>query len=243
MPPAPNPLDRPVWATLNTYHAAVATGGALARRFLPQYNVFASPCDESEPALAALAALVGPAERVCLNQAPPVSVPPGLMIESALQGVQMLATRAAGEVGGVEPIGILTEADAADMFALAQLTEPGPFAPRTHTLGRFLGIRIEGRLAAMAGERFRFPGYTEVSAVCTHPDFRGRGFARRLTAAVTAVIEQRGERAFLHAWKTNIPAITLYRSLGFEIRTEMNVRVLRRADGSATDAVPRRERP
>lgn len=224
MPPAPNPLDRPVWATLNTYHAAVATGGALARRFLPQYNVFASPCDESEPALAALAALVGPAERVCLNQAPPVSVPPGLMIESALQGVQMLATRAAGEVGGVEPIGILTEADAADMFALAQLTEPGPFAPRTHTLGRFLG-------------------YTEVSAVCTHPDFRGRGFARRLTAAVTAVIEQRGERAFLHAWKTNIPAITLYRSLGFEIRTEMNVRVLRRADGSATDAVPRRERP
>ncbi len=234
--PVPTPLDRPVWATLNTYHAAVATGGALARRFLPDYNVFASPCDESEPALAALTALVGPAERVCLNQALPVSVPAGLLIESALQGVQMLAARPLVELPGAEPIVVLSEADAAEMFALAQLTEPGPYAPRTHTLGRFLGIRIDGRLAAMAGERFRFPGYTEVSAVCTHPDFRGRGFARRLTSAVAAAIQRRGEQAFLHAWKSNTPAISLYRSLGFEIRTEMNVRVLRRAERGAADA-------
>jgi predicted GNAT family acetyltransferase len=95
-------------------------------------------------------------------------------------------------------------------------------------MGAFIGIRIGGRLAAMAGERFRFPGYTEVSGVCTHPDFRGRGLARRLSAVVAAGIEARGERPFLHAWKINLPAIALYESLGFEIRNEVNVAVLER---------------
>jgi predicted GNAT family acetyltransferase len=114
------------------------------------------------------------------------------------------------------------------MLALAKLTEPGPFLARTHTMGTFIGLRIGGRLAAMAGERCRFPGYTEVSGVCTHPDFRGRGLARRLSAAVAAGIEARGEQPFLHAWKTNRPAIALYESLGFEIRTEVNVAALER---------------
>lgn len=223
-----NPLDRPVWATLTSYHGPRSTGGPLARRFQPQFNVFASPRDDSEPALAALAALLQPLERACLMQAPPVVVPPGLTVEKALQGVQMVAGRAAGEPAGAEPILTLTEADAPEMLALAQLTEPGPFVARTHALGRFLGIRVDGRLAAMAGERFRFPGFTEVSAVCAHPDFRGRGFARRLTAAVTAAIQQRGEQAILHAWKTNAPAIALYHSLGYEIRTQMNVCLLQR---------------
>src|ERR1700741_4589350 len=108
----------------------------------------------------------------------------------------------------------LGDADASEMLALALLTEPGPFLRRTHTMGAFLGLRIDGRLAAMAGERMRFPGYTEVSGVCTHPDFRGRGLARRLSAAVLTAIEARGEQAFLHAWKTNLAAITLYESLG-----------------------------
>jgi predicted GNAT family acetyltransferase len=80
----------------------------------------------------------------------------------------------------------------------------------------------------MAGERLRFPGYTEVSGVCTHPEFRGRGLARRLSAVVAAGIEARGEQAFLHSWKTNQPAIALYEGLGFRVRTEVNVAVLRR---------------
>src|SRR6201998_2534210 len=90
-----------------------------------------------------------------------------------------------------------------EVLALARLTEPGPFLERTHVRGSFLGIRIGGRLAAMAGERMRFPGYTEVSGVCTHPDFRGRGLARRLSAAVAARIEARGEQSFLSAWTSN----------------------------------------
>lgn len=224
----PDLLDRPVWASLTTHHAAISTGGALARRLLPEYGIFASPRDASEPALAALTALLAPGERVCIIQAPPVIVPAGLILDKALQGVQMLATRRLGNQAGAEAILTLAEADAREMLALAQLTEPGPFGPRTHMLGRFLGIRVGGRLAAMAGERLRFPGYTEVSAVCTHPEFRGRGFARRLTAAIAVAIQERREQAFLQAWTTNTPAITLYRSLGFEIRTEMNVRILQR---------------
>ena len=103
---------------------------------------------------------------------------------------------------------------------------------RTHTMGRFIGVRIEGRLAAMAGERMRFPGYVEVSGVCTHPDFRGRGLARRLSAAVAADIQRRGEQPFLHAWTTNTAAIALYESLGFAVRAAVNIAVLRRMNAA-----------
>jgi len=145
------------------------------------------------------------------------------------RGVQMLAAqglRAQASFDGIVPLG---DADAPEMLALAHLTEPGPFLERTHAMGRFLGVRIDGRLAAMAGERMRLPGYTEVSGVCTHPEFRGRGLARRLSAAVAAAIEARGDRAFLHAWRSNAAAIALYESLGFELRSEVNVAVLERS--------------
>jgi predicted GNAT family acetyltransferase len=90
-------------------------------------------------------------------------------------------------------------------------------------MGDFIGIRIDGRLVAMAGTRMRFPGYTEISGVCTHPDYRGRGLARRLSAAVSATIAARGDRPFFHAWKTNTAAITIYEALGFMHRTDVNV--------------------
>lgn len=125
----------------------------------------------------------------------------------------------------------LGEPDAAEMLALATLTEPGPFLRHTHRMGSFFGIRVGGRLAAMAGERFRFPGCTEVSGVCTHPDFRGHGFARRLSRHVAAAIAARGETAFLHAWKSNVAAISLYETLGFQWRCEVNVAVVERESG------------
>ena len=221
-------LDRPVWMSLNSSHSALSIGNALARRYAREVNLFASARDDTVPALAALADLVHPGERVFVLQVPEIVVPPALVAVKEAKGVQMLAMRSAPAAQGPEDVVQLTDADAPEMLALAQLTEPGPFLTRTHTMGTFIGIRIGGRLAAMAGERFRFPGYTEVSGVCTHPDFRGRGLARRLSAAVAADIEARGDRPFLHAWKTNRPAIAVYESLGFVIRNEVNVAVLER---------------
>lgn len=221
-------LDRPVWTALTTRHVSLSLGGALARRYAPDVNLFASACDNTAAALTALAELVHPGERIFLLQVPEIVVPAGLVSVKAAKGVQMIATHSLKATAADHEILELTDADAPEMLALATLTEPGPFLARTHRMGTFLGIRIDGHLAAMAGERFRFSGYTEVSGVCTHPDFRGRGLARRLSAAIADRIESRGDRPFLHAWKTNHPAISLYESLGFQIRAEVDVKVLER---------------
>lgn len=221
-------LDRPVWASLQ-HQPHWALGDERARRFKADINRFAAARDDQPESLAALAALVQPDDdAVFLAQASSIVVPPGLVAVKQALGVQMLATRPLEADEGAEVLG---DGDAAEMLALATLTEPGPFLPRTHTMGRFVGIRIGGRLAAMAGERMRFPGHTEVSGVCTHPDFRGRGLARRLSAAVTADIQRRGEQAFLHAWTTNTVAIALYEDLGFVTRATVNIAVLKRQPG------------
>jgi len=225
-----HPLDRPVWASLTTHHAPLSEGNDLARRFVSDVNLFASSREESPAAIAALANLVKPQESIFILQVAEIVIPPGFVAVKAAKGVQMVATVTMTPEANCGDIQVLTDADAPEMLALARLTEPGPFLARTHTMGTFLGIRIGGRLAAMAGERMRFPGYTEVSGVCTHPDFRGRGLARRLSAAVTASIQARGDQPFLHAWKTNHSAISLYERLGFRLRTEVNAAVLQRVD-------------
>jgi predicted GNAT family acetyltransferase len=222
-----NDLDRPVWASLTTFHASMAEGDELARRFLRDVNLFASARDDGGDGQTALAALVYPGERVYVMQVPAIPALPGLRTARVGVCVQMVAVRQRSAERSDE-VKVLTDADGPEMLALAALTEPGPFLARTHQMGRFLGIRRAGRLVAMAGERLRFPGYTEVSGVCTHPNFRGQGFARQLSAAVTSNIQQRGDRAFLHAWTTNTPAISIYQALGFEVRAIVNLTVFER---------------
>jgi predicted GNAT family acetyltransferase len=223
-----HPLDRPVWWSLTTHHDALSEGNSLARRFVSDVNLFASTCDETPAAAAALAELVAPGETVFMAQVSAIVVPHGFVAVKAAKGVQMVAPRGTKFEAPDADIRVLKDDDAPEMLALATLTEPGPFLRRTHAMGTFRGIRSGGRLVAMAGERLRFPGYTEVSGVCTHPEFRGRGLARRLSAVVAAGIEARGEQAFLHAWKSNQSAISLYEGLGFRVRTEVQVVVLRR---------------
>ena len=221
-------LDRPVWASL-AFAPNLAEGGDLAKRYRRDVNLFASTRDDGDDAsLAALAALVAEGESVFVLQVPPIAVPPGLQALRRAQGVQMLARRPVAAEPGEDEVVELGEADAADMLALAQLTEPGPFLSRTHVMGRFVGVRCDGALVAMAGERMRFGGGTEVSGVCVHPDYRGRGLARRLSSVVAHAIQQRGDQPFLHAWTTNRAAIALYESLGFEVRAEVQVAVLGR---------------
>jgi predicted GNAT family acetyltransferase len=115
------------------------------------------------------------------------------------------------------------------MLDLATLTKPGPFGPRTHELGAYLGIRVEGKLVAMAGERLKVPGYTEVSAVCTHPEYAGKGYARSLMSEVMRRIRSRGEIAFLHVRQSNTRAVALYERLGFRTRMVVQFTVLRKS--------------
>ncbi len=144
------------------------------------------------------------------------------------EGVQMVAESVSAPAHD-EAIVELGDPQAAEMLELATLTKPGPFIARTHVLGGFVGIRKEGRLVAMAGERFKLDGFTEVSGVCTHPDYRGRGYAGLLSRIVAARIQERGEVPILHAYVTNTKAIRLYEQLGFAIRTTLQGAVFRRA--------------
>jgi predicted GNAT family acetyltransferase len=223
-----NPLDKPAWSSLTSAHRDLGEGGALARRYAPDVNLFASTGEDTPEALSDLADLLAAGDQVFILQVPEIIVPSRLAVLKEATGVQMVFEDADLSVHGAEEIVALDETDAAEMLALATLTEPGPFLPRTHLMGQFWGVHIDGRLAAMAGERMRFPGFTEVSGVCTHPDFRGRGLARRLSAHVARQMIARGDRPFLHAWKSNAAAIGLYESLGFKARAEVNVVVLTR---------------
>jgi predicted GNAT family acetyltransferase len=121
----------------------------------------------------------------------------------------------------------LTAADVPAMLELAALTEPGPFGQRTIELGAFFGIFDAGRLLSMAGQRLRLPGFIEVSAVCTHPDARGRGYARILMARVMDEIRKSGETPFLHVLSENATAISVYQSLGFVARRTLHFAILR----------------
>ena len=127
----------------------------------------------------------------------------------------------------------LTEADVPEMLALTKLTEPGPFLPRTIELGSYFGIHESGSLVAMAGERLHLTGFTEVSAVCTHPDFRGRGYGNALMSAVISRIMRRGETPFLHV-KTDNAAVRLYQKLGFRIRAQLHLAVIQHGTGAAS---------
>jgi predicted GNAT family acetyltransferase len=221
-----HPLDRPVWTALAGRQAGFATGDARALRYRPEINILAAAADDSPEALAALAALVPPGGKIATVEAAETPVPPGLAVAKQAMLVQMVAEHPAPP----EPIDYLDlgDADAPEMVALATLTEPGPFVEATHKLGEFIGVRVDGRLVAMAGERMRAPGLTEVSAVCTHPDWRGRGHAGKLMRVVMARIVARGETPFLHSYATNAGAIALYEKLGFRIRREVIATFLER---------------
>jgi predicted GNAT family acetyltransferase len=221
-------LDRPAWSSLTTAHADLAQGSALALRYRPEVNVFVSPADHGAEALAAAAALVAPGDRAYVVQAEPAPDLPGLTAVLRRPLVQMVfaGQLPAGEADtGIAP---LDESDADEMLALATLQQPGPFRRETRRMGRFVGVKRGGRLAAMAGERFHFPGFCELSGVCTHPDFGGEGLGTRLSAHVTRAILDRGETPFLHAWSDNHGAIALYERLGYRVRRELNVAIFER---------------
>lgn len=222
-----HPLDRPIWDALDGRHANFALGSPLARRYRPDISPFAAACDVRPESLVALTDLLPAEGGVVLLEAGEIAVPEGAVVEKQSVGVQMVARRLSQPPAADDSVA-LGDTDAPEMLALATLTEPGPFLSNTHRFGGFIGIRVDGRLAAMAGERLKPAGFAEVSGVCTHPDFRGRGYAGLLSRIVANRIVARGETPFLHAYASNEAAIRLYETLGFVIRTEVSVVVLRR---------------
>ncbi|WP_411099963.1 GNAT family N-acetyltransferase [Streptomyces sp. x-45] len=224
-------LDDPVGQSLGGRHAHLARRLGGSATYLPGVATFSSVSPgPGAKDWADLAELLGPgafADMFSCPALPPSDWEPVF----SLEGRQMIWP---GD-GLPEPPGsgadarvVELDADSVpEMLDLVARTEPGPFWPRTRELGTYLGLRVDGTLVAMAGERLRPPGWTEISAVCTAPEARGQGHAARLVGALAARILARGERPFLHVAETNAGAIALYERLGFKTRRQVIFRGFR----------------
>ena len=224
-------LDNPIWAALNTKQRAFAEGDGLARRFVAEIGPLSGLAEPTTAAYEALRGLVdvGGAVALFLESEPEIGA--GWSLERGGLLSQMILPENAGiarsQIPAESELRRLTAEDVPQMVALAKMTEPGPFAVRTHELGEFFGIFESGRLMAMAGQRLHVEGFREVSAVCTHPDARGKGYARTLMSEVMARIRTEGEIPFLHSFVDNAPAIRVYNDLGFRLRRNLHLAVLR----------------
>ncbi|SHJ38030.1 FR47-like protein [Bradyrhizobium lablabi] len=222
-----HPLDHPIWNALMSRQHALAEGGARARRYPPAIGPFAAIADMSAQSFAALGALMSPSEVAVLFTPEPVTPTEEFKILLAETGEQMIGTPAESSIAGVDIV-TLGAADVPAMLELTKLTNPGPFAARTHELGTFLGIRVDGQLVAMIGERMKPANYTEITAVCVHPSHRGCGYAQVLLGAISRQILARSEIPFLHVFSNNSSAIALYRRQGMQIRRRLHVTALQR---------------
>jgi ribosomal protein S18 acetylase RimI-like enzyme len=225
--PAMHPLDNPIWQALTTSQAHFAETHNMARRFPPEVTSLAGVMEPTPEGYDSLARLLVAGEAPALVLSAPPEPPAGWTIIDVVPLLQMIhesCEMSSSASGLIE----LTEADAPAMLALAELTKPGPFGRRTHELGAYIGVRRAGSLVAMAGERLRIPGWTEISAVCTHPDYSGQGYARALVARLIEQIRQRGEQPFLHVRPENERAIALYQRLGFRDRQRFHLALIRK---------------
>ncbi|MDF0519692.1 GNAT family N-acetyltransferase [Bradyrhizobium yuanmingense] len=218
-------LDRPIWSALTTSQKHLAEGGPRALRYPVDMTPFADMADMSAASFAALGDLMSGSQVAVLFTPEPVEIPAGFKVLLAEPGEQLIGSPADTSLRDAEIVR-LGATDVPAMMALTELTKPGPFAARTHELGTFLGIRARGELVAMAGERMKPGNFTEMTAVCVHPDHRGRGYAQALLAAIARQIEARGEVPFLHVFSSNTSAIALYQRQGMRIRRRLQVTVL-----------------
>jgi GNAT superfamily N-acetyltransferase len=219
-------LDNPTYAALCGAHARFAQVSGRARRYHLDVSPFlALPSPPSAQDWQDAASLVAPGTYTAVRYSGTEPPDPWKAVQT-FDLVQMIGERVtATDCSEAIPLG---GADVPEMLKLVSQTEPGPFLTRTIELGDYLGIRCDGVLVAMAGERFRLDNWTEISAVCTRPDHRGRGLASRLIGALVAGIQLRSQGAFLHVLATNTGAIRLYEQLGFRVRQTATLVVVTR---------------
>jgi GNAT superfamily N-acetyltransferase len=224
-------LDNPIWNALGTGHRALSIGDGQARRYPPAIGPLSGTPDQSIASYNALRPLAGTGGVIGLFFQQPPAPPHGWALLRGGLLSQMIWQESRDQAIPKQLAGTnlrqLTIADVPAMIKLAELTEPGPFRERTIELGNFYGVFDSDRLLAMAGQRMSLPGFVEVSAVCTHPDARGRGYARTLMSTAMQDILQRGSTPFLHVLAENLSAIRVYESLGFIPRRTFHLAVLK----------------
>ena len=216
-----SPLDNPVWSCLTSRYAHLALGDARALRFESDYSPLSAVRDARPENVAALLAPVESGEELSITAVEVGEVSADWEIVGRLRLVQMIRREREPLPTSRDDVAVLGSGDVDDMLALVELTHPGPFRRRTVELGNFVGVRRDGRLLAMAGERMWIGDYREVSAVCTHPDVQGRGLARSLMAHVINRMLVAGQTPFLHVLSSNERAVATYEGLGFARRTEI----------------------
>ncbi len=217
-------LTNPVYAALTGPHATFAETRGDARRYPTAVAPFLGlPDNPTDQDWADAAILLGPGTTAALMR-PDFPLPETFKLDRQFDLVQFVASES---LAAEDPeTVVLGPDDVPEMLALVALTDPGPFRSRTIELGTYLGIRRNDELIAMAGTRFALPDHTEISAVCTHPSYRGQGLGSRLIRAVAAHITSTGRQPFLHTGGTNTPAIRLYESLGFTLTNQMKVTIV-----------------
>ena len=228
-----HPLDNVIWNALTTRQTHFALGGNGARRFVPEVSPLAAFERESPEGYAALAKLLPEGNTVGVFIDRAFESQPDWSFVAGAPLLQMVcengSTRSSSLTNETEIVELGTR-DSAEMIELTGLTKPGPFGTRTHEFGRYYGIRVNEKLVAMAGERLKVAGHTEVSAVCTHPDHTGRGYAAALMTRIMREIRERGEIPFLHVRGDNTRAIDVYHRLGFHDRVRRHFAVLRKTN-------------
>jgi len=219
-------LDNPFWNSLQTRHRHIAQVIAGVARYPREFAPFLGVASTQVDMAPAIETLVAPQESVYLLGVLP-AVPAGWQVQAFRPLAQMVCTQPIEVIDG--PVVIpLDHTHRGDVLALTALVYPHYFRERTMEMGRYFGIYQEGRLAAIIGERLGTDGYTEMSAICTHPDFNGRGYARRLTAMLANDTLARGRTPFLHVSHENTRAKRLYEQLGFRLRSDIGFWSLRR---------------
>jgi len=219
-------LDNPVWASLRSRHGHLARCTSGAVRYPAEVAPFLGVASAEANMADAIAALIEPDETVYLLAIAP-SLSEAWSLKAFAPLAQMICTAPIELIDGPEIIE-LSDVHRADVLALTALVYPHYFRPRTMELGRYFGIYQECRLAAIIGERMGTDGFQEMSAICTHPDFNGRGYARRLTAMLTNDTLQRGRTPFLHVSHANHRAVRLYEQIGYRHRSDIGFWSLRR---------------
>jgi len=217
-------LDNPIWFSLTTEHRLLARSHGRARRYSPDVSPLAAMLHPTNDGFADLQRLVGPGEQVALFTASPLDVPVEWQVDRARWIDQMICDALLARPP-VAPLPLGTT-DVPEMLELTAATEPGPFLPQTIRMGSYYGIRAsDGRLVAMAGERLQSTAFAEISAVCTHPQFRGRGYAQALTTFLATQIQAAGKIPFLHV-KSENSAKMVYQKIGFRVRAAIYLTVI-----------------